>query len=401
LASNNPIIRIDAERITLGMKVIELDRPWNESPFETHGFRITTDQQLDQLKRCCEYIYVAAKAKAKSAATAPAERRVYHNVQTFQQALPAAKNAHRQAKSVVTGFYKTLQLGQSFDSSEAQKTVKQCVDSVIANQEAMLWLGLLKDVDEYTARHSLNVGLLSIILGRAEGLSRDELETVGLCGMLHDMGKSRIPLDILNKEGSFTNEEFEVMKTHTTLGYEILTQQADITTEVAEVAYNHHERLSGNGYPRGLPAEKIGYYTRIVAIADAYDAITSKRIYSPSKTSLEGLRILIGAKGTHFDSELIDRFVECIGIYPSGSVAELSNGEIGIVLPTPPELRETPKVLVIRGSDKQICEEKCVDLSLKQLDPKGRPLKIRHLLSDGAFDIKLADYFPAGTEAAS
>jgi HD-GYP domain-containing protein (c-di-GMP phosphodiesterase class II) len=403
LPSNNPIIRIDAERIALGMRVIELDRPWNESPFETHGFRITTEQQLDQLKNCCEYIYVAAKANTAATATAaaPSEKRQYRNTQTFQQALPAAKNAHKDAKNVVTGFYKTLRLAQSFDSSEAKKAVKQCVDNVISNQEAMLWLGLLKNVDEYTARHSLNVGLLSIILGRAEGLPRDELEMVGLCGMLHDMGKSRIPLDILNKEGSFSNEEFEIMKTHTTLGYEILTEQADITAEVAEVAFSHHERLSGNGYPRALDASKIGYYTRIVAIADTYDAITSKRIYSPSKTSLEGLRILIGAKGTHFDPELVDRFVECIGIYPSGSIAELSSGEIAIVLPSPPELRETPKVLVIRSSDKQICEEKCVDLSLKQLDPKGRPLKIRHLLSDGAFGIKLADHFSAGTEAAS
>jgi putative nucleotidyltransferase with HDIG domain len=399
LASKNPIIRIDVERLTIGMRVIELDRPWQESPFEIHGFKISKEEELEQLKRCCEYVYVAAKNK-----TTPKpdnHRKTYRNTHTFQEALPEAKSAHRHAKNTVTGFFKNLRLGEGFDTSEAKKAVKQCVDSVIANQEAMLWLGLLKNVDEYTARHSLNVGLLSIILGRAEGLPREELEMVGLCGLLHDMGKSKISLEILNKEGSFSQEEFEVMKTHTTLGYEILSQQADITNEVADVAHNHHERLSGRGYPRALAAEDINYHTRIVAIADAYDAITSQRVYSPAKTSMEGLRILIGAKGTHFDPGLVDRFVECIGIYPSGSVAELSNGEVGIVLPSPTETRETPRILIVRSSDKKTCDEKCIDLSLQEKDAKGQPLKIRNLLSDGAFGISLADYFDTGTESAS
>ena len=149
---------------------------------------------------------------------------------------------------------KNVRLGKDFESSVAKKAVKQCVDSVIANQEAMLWLSLLKDADEYTARHSLNVGLLAIILGRAEGLEPTDLETLGLCGMLHDMGKSKIPLDILNKEGAFSGEEFDLVKAHTTHGFNILSEKADLIDEVANVAHSHHERLNGKGYPRALPA---------------------------------------------------------------------------------------------------------------------------------------------------
>ncbi|ARN76309.1 HD-GYP domain protein [Oceanicoccus sagamiensis] len=385
----------------MGMKVVELDRPWVDSPFTVHGFRITTDHEIQKLQASCDYVYVAAKVKRADENTGrPAKRKDYTNTQSFQQALPQAKSAHRQAKSVVKGFFKNLSLGQGFETSVAKKAVKQCVDSVIANQEAMLWLGLLKDVDEYTARHSLNVGLLSIILGRAEGLSPAELETVGLCGMMHDMGKSKIPLEILNKEGAFSDEEFDIMKTHTTLGYEILSEKSDIVDEVANVAHSHHERLNGRGYPRALPAEKISYFSRIVAIADAYDAITSQRVYSPAKTSLEGLRILIGAKGSHFDPELVDRFVECIGIYPAGSVAELSTGEIALVLPSPLEQRNTPNVLIVRDKDKQPCPERTINLDEDIQDSNGQRIKIKHLISDDAFGIDLAKYHEQGATLA-
>ena len=144
------------------------------------------------------------------------------------------------------------------------------------------------------------------------------------------------------------------MKTHTTRGFNILSKKPDLIAEVANVAYSHHERLNGRGYPRALSAANISYFSRIVAIADAYDAITSKRIYSPSKTSLEGLRILIGAKGSHFDPHLVDQFVQCIGIYPAGSIAELNSGEIAIVLPSPVERRNSPNVLIVKDRPKKI-----------------------------------------------
>ncbi len=404
MTSSDSTLKVSCEKLELGMKVVELDRPWIESPFTVHGFKITTEQEIKKLQSSCSYVYVTAKAQktnnSNNTKSTSAKRRKYRNTQSFDQALPQARETHREAKSVVTGLFKNLRLGQDFETSVAKKAVKQCVDSVIANQEAMIWLSLLKNVDEYTARHSLNVGLLSIILGRAEGLSPDELETVGLCGMLHDMGKSKIPLNILNKEGSFSDEEFEIMKTHTTWGYNILTENPDLIPEVANVAHSHHERLNGRGYPRALPPEEITYYTRIVAIADTYDAITSERVYSPAKTSQEGLRILIGAKGSHFDPGMVDRFVECIGIYPAGGVAELSNGEVGIILPATHELRQTPKVLVVRDSNKKVCTEKVVDLSIEQDDGKGRRLKINHLLSDNAFGIDLKELHEQGSIAA-
>lgn len=398
MVSSDTVHKIACEHLDIGMKVVELDCPWIESPFTVHGFRISTERELEQLKTTCKYVYVAVKTeKPTDTGGTDLKRQTYTDSLPLDKAMPQAKSAHRQAKSVVNGFLNNLRLGQTFDTSVAKKAVKQCVNSIIANQEAMLWLGLLKDVDEYTARHSLNVGLLAIILGRAEGLSRVDLENVGLCGMLHDMGKSKIPLEILNKEGAFSDEEFEVMKSHTTLGFEILDQKADIIEEAANVALSHHERLNGRGYPRALKAEDISYFSRIVAIVDAYDAITSQRIYSPAKTSLEALRILIGAKGSHFDPDLVDRFVECIGIYPAGSVAELSTKEVVIILPTPHKKRNSPRVLVVRNASKKACEEKLLDLSQEPKDSNGDLITIKHLLSDNAFGIELSKYHNHGT----
>jgi len=417
--------RIDCSRLTLGMRIIELDRPWIESPFTIKGFRITTPREISQLQQHCNYVYVAEEIPTGTKATKeslnmepvdmePArsvsianEQRTsypadhyqkprcehsYSDNQSVAEAMPQAVSAHNMATSTVKDFYSDLRLGKTFDSSVAKRAIKQCVESVIANEKAMLWLSLLKDVDEYTAQHSVNVGLLSIVLGRAEGLSPAELETVGLCGMMHDIGKSIIPLEILNKSGAFTGQEFEIMKTHTTRGYDILTRNPDIETLVAEVAYSHHERLNGRGYPRSLPAESISYFTRIVAIADTYDAITSKRVYSPAKNSLEALTVLIGARGTHFDPDLVQRFVECIGIYPVGSVAELSTREVAIVLPSPAEQQHSPRVLRVRDHNKKPCEELVVNLIEQPLDQYGEVIRINHLLSEGLFDIELINY---------
>jgi HD-GYP domain-containing protein (c-di-GMP phosphodiesterase class II) len=392
--------RINCNQLTIGMHVVELDRPWIDSPFTVHGFKIQSSLELKRLQEYCQHVFINVP-KSIDTAGKDLSRRHYTNTLSFEHALPQAKVAHRQAKSTMKGFLKNLRLGQDFDSTVAKKAVKQCVDSVIANEDAMLWLTLLKNVDEYTAQHSLNVGLLSIVLGRAEGLPPAELEIVGLCGMLHDMGKSQIPLEVLNKEGAFSHDEFAIMKTHTTLGYEILKQKPDIAAIAAEVAHCHHERLNGKGYPRSIPANQISYYTRIVAIADCYDAITSKRVYSPAKTSLEALTILMGAKGSHFDPALVDSFIKCIGIYPAGAIAELSTREVAIILPTPQMLNATPKILIVRDRKKEPCQEHIVDLSKKPTDDNNKQITIKHLLSDGMFGINLNDYHEQITTAIS
>ncbi|MGK0441669.1 MAG: putative nucleotidyltransferase with HDIG domain [Pseudohongiellaceae bacterium] len=381
------------------MSVVELDRPWLESPFTVHGFKIKHLQELTQLKQLCQYVYIInKKAQPVDPVGEMLSRHKYRNTTTFEHALPQAKSAHRQAKSIIKGFFKNMRQGYSFDTTVAKKAVQQCVASVIANQEAMVWLGLLKDVDEYTPEHSLNVAVYAITLGRAEGLSPADLEILGLCGMLHDIGKTKVPIDVLNKEGALSEAEFELLKKHTSYGYEMLMSKHDVPEIAADVAHTHHERLNGRGYPQKIHGDKLSYFSRIVAIADTYDAITSTRIYSPAKTALEGLRILLGARGSHFDTDLVNTFINTVGVYPAGSVAELSTGEIGLVLPTPQANNNKPRVLVIRDSMKKTCPQKQLDLSQILKDRNGDPITINHLLSNGSFGIDIAHYHDKITE---
>ncbi|WP_240472817.1 HD-GYP domain-containing protein [Dasania marina] len=393
------IQRLNVRDLQMGMSVVELDRPWLESPFTVHGFKIKTQRELSQLQALCRYVYVVnKKPRPIDPVGKQLVRHKYRNTLTFEHALPQAKSAHRQAKSIIKGFFKNMRAGRSFDATVAKKAVQQCVAAVIANQEAMIWLGLLKEVDEYTAEHSLNVAVYAITLGRAEGLSPADLEILGLCGMLHDIGKAKVPLDVLNKEGALSDTEFALLKKHTSHGHDMLMSKHDIPEIAAEVAHSHHERLNGRGYPRQLHGDKISYFSRIVAIADAYDAITSKRIYSPAKTALEGLRILLGAQGSHFDANLVNKFIATLGIYPAGSVAELSTGEAALVMPTPQANNDKPRVLVIRDSDKQPCPKRQLDLSQNPKDDNGEVITIRHLLSNGSFGIDLAHYHDKITE---
>jgi putative nucleotidyltransferase with HDIG domain len=381
------------------MYVTDLDRPWIETPFNVHGFRLNSEEHLRLIQQLCDYAYITApRGKSINTSAAKPKRVQYPNTVQIDETLPQAKAAYNKAKNIVSNLLGSVRLGQSFETQTVKKIVTQCVENIIENPNAMLWLGLLRNVDEYTAEHSLNVGLLSIIIGRAEGLPKEDLETIGLCGMLHDMGKAKVPLEVLNKPGALTDKEFALMKSHTTLGFKMLQVKSDLPSIVADVAHGHHERLNGKGYPKQLSADDIPYFYRIVAIADTYDAITSARCYSSAKSSLEGLQILMGAQTSHFDKGLVQQLVGCIGIYPAGSIAELTNGEVGVIIPSPGFQKDSPRILVVRGKDKKPCKEYTLDLSKKPKDNNGNIITIRNLLSDGLFDIHLAGYIEKGTE---
>jgi len=252
-------------------------------------------------------------------------------------------------------------------------------------------------MDEYTSQHSLNVCILSILLGKHLKLSADKLNKLGLCGLLHDMGKSKIPLEILNKEGKLIGKEMEIMKSHATLGKNILLNTPDIEQEVIDAAYSHHERLNGTGYPRGLESDEISAFTKIVSIVDTYDAITSDRVYQKGKLHLQAIEILVDGRNTEFDSNLVIRFIECIGVYPVGSPVEMTNGEVVMVIESNPSNRIKPKVLLLLDEHKKPQKEKLIDLSLPSaIDKNGKPYKLSKVLKQDAYNLNLRKYHEKG-----
>ena len=260
----------------------------------------------------------------------------------------------------------------------------------MANANAMFWLSRIKHEDAYTAEHCLRVGILAIAFARFLGLPKSDMETLGLCGLLHDIGKMKIPGEILNKPGALTSEEMAVMKRHTSYGYDLLSAHHQLEPIIRDAALSHHERLDGRGYPNGVPEWKISRFARIIAIVDAYDAITSDRCYQDGRSPAKALRILYRERFGHFDAELTEAFIRMVGIYPPGSLVELNSGEVAIVLSTNPQQKLRPKVELILDSEKQPCEPTIIDLTEQPLTPDGEVYGIAQAVADNShgFDLE-------------
>jgi HD-GYP domain-containing protein (c-di-GMP phosphodiesterase class II) len=205
----------------------------------------------------------------------------------------------------------------------------------------------------------------------------------------------KTPLEVLNKEGRLTAEEFQIMKKHPVDGRDILINHKDAHHSAVDVCYSHHEALDGSGYPRGLTANNISDITRMVTICDVYDAITSERIYKKGQSSLEALKVLYQNRDTKFDNRLVTEFIECIGLYPPGSIVELKNGEIGIVISTNYRHRHLPKVLIVRGSNKMPTKENVINLE-KKSGTENNEYIINSVVSNGTHGIRIEKYIKKG-----
>lgn len=390
------LVRIPSSELTFGMHVAELDRPWLETPFMLQGFPIEKQEDLDALRNICEFVYIDAlkshylNADSRSNPLAPGTPVIqYQTVQPVEAEIVQADPFYQTSLAEIHTLLHSTREKCALQTTAIRHHIKSCVDSIERNPSAMMWLTRIKHVDHYTAEHCLNVGVLAIALGRHLGLNRSQLELLGLCGMLHDVGKMRLDQSILNKEGSLTPQEFLHVKQHAMFGYDVLQEDVTLPLEVKVAALSHHERMDGRGYPKRLTADQIGFCTRVVSIVDAYDAITSRRCYSAPKSSAEALKILYEHSGTQFDQKLVVKFIECIGIYPPGSLVEMTSGEVGVVLSVSAENRLLPKVALLLDADKKPMRQTVVDLKLERASAGSVQHHIKSVLADGAYGIDL------------
>ncbi|MZP30376.1 HD domain-containing protein [Heliobacterium undosum] len=216
------------------------------------------------------------------------------------------------------------------DLSSAKKSVEMLVDELIRNRGVLLDVSALHDYDEYTFSHCVSVCVLSIIIGMSAGLSREELAILGMGALLHDIGKTRIPVEILNKPGKLTAEEYGIMKQHTRFGYDLLRKSTSLLS--AHVAFQHQEKFDGTGYPRGVKGADIHLFGRISAVADVYDALTSRRPYRQPMPGNKAYEYIWSQSGTHFDPAMVRHFCGTVAIYPNGSLVELCDGKKGLVV---------------------------------------------------------------------
>ncbi|MDD5033232.1 MAG: HD-GYP domain-containing protein [Methylococcaceae bacterium] len=391
-------LKVAVDDLKIGMYVCELDRPWLDTPFLFQGFELKTEDDIKTVQQYCQYVYVDSSKYVENDSATSLKQPISSPIWTanppklqrvFEREIEAAGVTHKQTSNLVKSFMEEVRFGHGIDSEQAKEAVAECVDSIIKNPNALLLMTQLKSKDTYTSEHSMNVCILSIALGRFLGFSVEALRNLGYCGLLHDMGKMKVPLEILNKPGSLNEEELKLMRAHTLYGRDILMSARGGFEGAVDVAYSHHERIDGSGYPRALIGEQLSPFSKLVAIADTYDAITSDRVYKKGETHMQAIKIMNEGGGNLFDAELTIHFIECLGIYPPGSVVEMSNGEVGVVIGMNPKARIRPRVLLLLDENKTPRKERIVDLSKLEPDACGNPYRISAMLRHDAYGIDL------------
>ncbi len=377
-------IRIHVYELKIGMYVSELDIPWEESPFVLQGFDIKSHVDIKAIQDICDYVVIdpVRQKTVHGDITADSE-------QSFLKAFNKSEETYQQTSTLVKNMMDDIRFGNQLNGTAAKKAVAECVDQVLESPDTMLLFTQLKNQDEYTSQHSLNVCILSILLARQLKYSIEELNQVGLCGLLHDMGKMKVPLEVLNKPGKLSKEEQKIMRSHTTLGRNIIMSARDVFPGAVDVAYGHHEHLDGSGYPRGLDASGISMHTRIVSIVDTYDAITSDRVYKKGRLHLEAISILMKYRNIQFDDSLLINFIDCIGIYPVGSPVEMTNGEVGVVVEANLKNKTRPKILMLTDHNKAFIDSFFLELKTGPKDSNGELYKINKVLRKDEYGLDL------------
>lgn len=220
-------------------------------------------------------------------------------------------------------------------TEEMFSTVNEIIDQLLARHDLVVNLVDMRMLDDYTFGHCVNVCVLSLLTGITMGYERSRLLQLGMGAMLHDIGKTRVPQEILNKPEPLTPDEFEIIKKHTVYGFEILRKFSGISLPVATVALQHHERWQGQGYPQGLRGALIHEYAAITSVADAFDAMTADRVYRKAYPAHEAYEMVAGSGDYLFDFHIVEAFLQNIAAYPLGTVVELTTGQIGVVVDTP------------------------------------------------------------------
>lgn len=400
--------KVDVQDLVIGMYVAELDRPWLETPFLFQGFPIRSEDDIVELRRHCRYVHIdieqsrglppgggspdtlagAAQRRDTGQANPPVEGAQRRQQISFEGELQGAVQIYRKSREYISTVFEDARLGRSIDPEGARDLADRVVDSVFKNESALVWLTQLKHRDEYTAQHSINVCVLSVLFGRHLALGQPALRELGFGALLHDIGKMRVPLEILNKNGKLADHEMALMKQHPLFGQQILSGTPGVSDVAVDIAHSHHERVDGSGYPGRLEGDAISLYAKIVSVVDVYDAITSDRVYHMGIAPHEALSMMYGWAPRSFSSELLQEFIRCLGIYPIGSIVELDTGEVGVVM-TVNRLRVMrPLLTLVLDRDKRPLSLRKL-LNLDALERTGAEIAIRNILGANAYGINV------------
>ncbi|HSG90436.1 MAG TPA: HD domain-containing phosphohydrolase [Pseudomonadales bacterium] len=420
--SSDNLLQVPVDELRPGMFVAELDRPWLETPFALQGFYVRDAVDIDDLRKHCAHVFVdftAPPPHADAEAPIPPIRsrpmtlwqrivawlrgrlpRVERDddsdgVVSFVAELPNARRAVDAASTALRDAIGRVGEGQPLDVKVVRSAVETVVDSLLRNKDAVAALVRMRKVDDYTYQHALATSVWAVLLGRHLGLDRDALMDLGLGGALLDLGKSRMPSDLLSRPAALEEDDWAVMRMHVEIALELIEDSTETNENIEAMIATHHERHDGSGYPHGIVGTAIPVFGRIAGIADSYDAMISRRPWAAAVSSFAAMRELQGLADSHFQAEMVEQFMQAIGSFPAGTLVELSTGEVAIVIAENAARRLRPKVMLILDEHKRPRDRNLI-IDLYRPDAqgsKGAGAYILHGLEAGAYDIDAESFF--------
>ena len=404
--------KVRVSDVKIGMYVSRLDRPWLETRYLFQGFHISNARDIEELRQQCEYVFVDPERGEPVKQPAPQVVHKAHGdkflemfkkatgherypiVTSVEEEIGACRESRKHTLDVVTNILEQLKAGQNIKLGSVRQAVNRMVSSIIRNPDAFFWLSRLKDKDNYAYMHCVDACGLAVAFGRHLGFSKTELENLAVGTLLFDIGKLQLPDGLLTKPGRLTESEYRLIRRHVEFGVNMVREMKGANKTIMSTVLNHHERHNGSGYPRGIPGHRIPVNGRIAALVDCYDAITSERAYCRSVSAYDAVRLIYEWRDKDFQIDMVEQFIQCIGIYPTGTLVELSTGEIGFVLAQNRVRRLRPKVMLVLNKEKIAYGfNPVVDLIDDPTDDAGALIEIRHPLSPGTYGLNASDYY--------
>jgi HD-GYP domain-containing protein (c-di-GMP phosphodiesterase class II) len=422
---------VNTSQLRPGLFVSRLDRPWLDTPFLLQGFVIRGEDEIEELRRHCNHVYIDPERgedidESFSDAKRRETRRIVTRVRprpvvtpsggtgqsvapdggTFQYQVPMeqevefAFDLHRDTRAVVSHVLEDVRLGKSIDAPAVKQLVGDIAESVLRNPDAMVFLTQLRAQGRYLEMHSINVCIFALVFGRYLGIAPSGLRTLGLGALLHDVGYTRLPKEILDQPGKLTPDQYNLVKSHVMEGVRILEDTPGIPEAAVDLVRDHHERSDGTGYPRGVQGKDIGLYGVIGGIVDTYDALTTDRPWREGVAPYEALGTLHSLRKLLFSDDLVSQFIESIGIYPVGSIVELDTGDIGVVVASHPQYRLLPTVrLLVDAQGQRYAAVSTVDLRAIQGSSSVKPITIKSAVRPAQYGIGPQELIASGFQS--
>ncbi|MGH1470561.1 MAG: HD-GYP domain-containing protein [Cellvibrionaceae bacterium] len=406
------IKRISVDELQVGMYVAELSNEWiPDTNARKHGL-IKRESAIEQVRRFgIAHVYIDADKGADCANGILLEEVNEHFENQLgtierdfvsgessihshslgdvplEEELENAKEIHVDALSLVSQVMNDVKMGGVVDLQPVEDMADSISESIRRNQNALSCFTRMRHKDEYLMEHSFSVAVLMGVLARSMRVNGDDLHQMVTGALLHDIGKIQIDENILNKPGSLTPEEWEEMKRHVEYGEVVMEQTKDVPLMIKQMCQQHHERLDGTGYPRGLSNEAITLHGRMTAIVDVYDAITADRCYHKGMTPSEAMKKLVEWSGDHLDKDIVYQFIACMSIFPAGSLVELDNRQLAFVRESNLKKQRAPLVEIVWDIKNQSpLPKQLINLSLP-----SNSLKIVRAVDPNDFGIILGD----------